>query len=451
MATASNPPPTVNNLDRHQRMRLVRSNRKLEAILGTVPYYLEPTSPQNSIYTTKANRREGRFFAHSPTSSSASSSSTSLDSIENKAVGASPTKSSPASKQSPRALELSRPLLLRLRSVPVTPSDNRAGLLSPPLPSNAPISPISPTFTIDLEKLQATNLESRRKKMAKLTRTLGENIPPELVFHSPKSASTEKPLKSRSLDRGPIPSFTATPVSPSNTLTKPPPVISRPKAKYPRSRPKLPPVPSTKAPAPTPPAAAAAATLPPCKSSKAPGTIAERRRKPRPRSLSLSTGTDMLIAAAHSRSQAETTRQSEDVLVADIVAPVVRTEVFTVRASIDAYGKHQYLTIDEKATKDIFESRSPLPFQAVIPVPRQHRHTHSSPTDFGFGPIETAPAAPQHRHTKSVSASQSPKSAQGAPSAFRRQFGRRKELGWSGEWNQDIEEVVKNLRNLKAR
>ncbi|KAG6829645.1 hypothetical protein H0H87_010610 [Tephrocybe sp. NHM501043] len=398
-------------------MRLVKSNRKLEAVLGTAPHYLEPRLHAVPLaHTERGSRREGRIFSHSH-ASSLSSSHTSLDSLENVGATDKPRSRSPAnfprpSKQHLRNLELSRPVVLRLRSVPVPPSDNRtAALLSPHLPSIAPVSPISPTFTINLEKLQSTSLESRRKKMAKLSRTLGENIPPELVFRSsPMSASyAEKPLKKRSLE-----SYTAPPPfsapTPSSSSAKAPLVISRPKTKAPRTHTrtgsKIPPPPSIAAP------------LPPAKEGT---SIAERRRKPRPRSLSLSTGTDMLVAAA----QAQT---SEDVLVGKILTPTVHTETVTVRsASLDATSTSQYLSVvDEQATKDIFESRSPLPFQTVVVPDERLRPTPSS-------------------HSKCTSVSNA---AQGAPSAFNR---RRKEVGWSGEWNQDMGEVVKNLRNLKAR
>ncbi|KAG6838808.1 hypothetical protein C0991_008276 [Blastosporella zonata] len=143
----------------------------------------------------------------------------------------------------------------------------------------------------------------------------------------------------------------------------------------------------------------------------------------------------MIIAAAHARSQGEAPKRVEDVLVGSIAAPLVQS------ASIDVYANPQYITVDEKATKDIFQSRSPLPFQTTIPT---HRHARSSPTN-AHGPH--VPQASQHSTSASTSASSQP-SARGA-SVF--QFGRRKGLGWSGEWNQDMEEVVKNLRNLKAR
>ncbi|KAG6860523.1 hypothetical protein C0995_010198 [Termitomyces sp. Mi166 len=409
MTITLDPPPTVNHLDRRERMRLVRSNRKLEAVLGASPCYLEPAS---QLDVPKASRRDGRIFAHLPTSSS---SSPTLDSMAEQ-----PSRFNPLpqkSKRPPRALELSRPFLLRLRSVPVPSSDNRASQSSSHHPSIVPVSPPSPTSTIDLEKLQSSNLKARRKKMAKLTRTLGENIPPELVF--PNNASSAGQLiKSRSLED------TLTPSLSSPSSAKPRPIISRPRAMSSRSRLKIQPAPSN--PAPT---SVVYIHLPPRQTPRAKPTIADRRRKPRPRSLSVSTGTDMLAAtsAAQASSKAQPAKRR-----GDLVTQTVCTEVLTIQASVDVYPKPQYLTITERATKDIAESHSPLPFQSIQAVPPR------------------APTSGQS-HTKSASTSSPSQSkAVNAPSAFH-QFGKRKELGWSGEWNHEMENVVKNLRNLKAR
>ncbi|KAG6890850.1 hypothetical protein C0992_012489 [Termitomyces sp. T32_za158] len=399
MAIALDPPPTVNHLGRRERMRLVQSNRKLETLLGAAPYYLDARASQ--LDTPNASRREGRVFDYSPVSPSST-----FDAGTGRSTHPSKLPSKP--KQGPRTLELSRPLLLRLRSVPVSPSDNRASQSSSRCSSLVPTSPLSSTFSVDLQKLQASNIQNRRKKMAKLTRTLGENIPPELVFPSIGNV-VEKHFKSRSLDEVLTP--------PSATLR---PVISRPRLMSSRSRLKIPPVPSHPAPAPV-----VHVHLPPRQqASQSKPTLAERRRKPRPRSLSVSTGTDMLIAAAavQARLQAQPAA----------AAPVVQTEVVTVKTRGNVYPKPQYLTIDERATKDIFDFHSPLPFQSIQTVPPQV-------------PVSG------HSHTKSASASSLlPHTSADTPSAFH-QSGKRKELGWSGEWNHDLQNVVKNLRSLKAR
>ncbi|KAG5640567.1 hypothetical protein DXG03_008064 [Asterophora parasitica] len=413
MALAVDLPPTINILDHQQRMRLVRSNRKLEAVLGIAPYYLESESPYGAFHDpiSKARRRDGRIFGHSPSSSlsSASSSTSSLNYEESFLVI--PKTSKAQVTKSKHGLELSRPVLLRLRTVP---SDTRDALLPP----TVAMSPTSPTFTIDLEKLQATSLEHRRKKMAKLARTLGVNVPPELVFPSPPSDDDEKHLKLRNIERKPIPPAFA-PSFPAPNPAKPHPVISRPKlqSSAARSRPRLhiPPPPSAPAPRPPP----ATPTL----------TLAERRRWPRPRSLSVSTGTDMLVAAAQAA-------PSEDIRLSQAIAPLVRKEVCVVRASKDAYPIPAAI-IDEKATRDILSRvRSPLPFTEVY---HQHRQTQSERD-------ASRARHPAAYHSKAASASYS----RPAPSAFR-QFGKRKELGWSGEWNQDMGHVAKALRSLKTR
>ncbi|KAJ3904243.1 hypothetical protein F5879DRAFT_1033000 [Lentinula edodes] len=81
---------------------------------------------------------------------------------------------------------LPRPLVLSLQSLPAS--------FSSPRSSPGPTSPLSPTsistniassssYHDDHDSLD-DSLQTRRKRMAKLTRTLGENIPPELVFNS---------------------------------------------------------------------------------------------------------------------------------------------------------------------------------------------------------------------------------------------------------------------------
>ncbi|THH27970.1 hypothetical protein EUX98_g6230 [Antrodiella citrinella] len=230
------PPPTSNNLDAHQRARLVRSTRKLGALLGTTPHLLDlqvdveayfpptyiPDTPQSVYHTKRARRHASVFsvFPHmrtTPTTtddelSSASSSiyasasssknssvtsfaldtdttpRTSLDSTESHAHSMTSIKSKVRKTDTMRP----RPLILRLNAIPVAPSDPRLPLSplpqTPPTRSTSlktdfdfidaepPMTPMTPTIP--------TPSELRRRKMAKLTRTLGENVPPELVFSS---------------------------------------------------------------------------------------------------------------------------------------------------------------------------------------------------------------------------------------------------------------------------
>ncbi|KXN90311.1 hypothetical protein AN958_04344 [Leucoagaricus sp. SymC.cos] len=216
------PPPTTNILEPAQRKQLLKSTQKLGALLGTTPRVLEPGSvlPPPLTPATKAFRREGKVFYDS----SASSSRTSLSSEgESYILVPSPTDvllrqhhknasepiavefphvkadkpvlkmSSKRSHQRSRTTpqKLSQPLLYRLRSVPVPPP------MFTPLPVDekaappSPVSPITRNVPTGSARSKGNKLSEsdRRRKMAKLTRTLGENIPPELVFGPPRSSS----------------------------------------------------------------------------------------------------------------------------------------------------------------------------------------------------------------------------------------------------------------------
>ena len=191
------PPPTSNRLGSNQRHRLMKSTDKLARVLGTTPYLLEVSELPitllpvgNSKKATKASRRERSIISHSASSSSSSltmnGSVTSLPS-SNSSTDSLPTVPRPAfsdakSKATPPAL------YIRLNTVPVSPSDNRFMSSFPPTPSTAtplgtsssytfPPSPPTPNFD---------QSEIRRKRMAKLARHLGETIPPQLVFPTPR-------------------------------------------------------------------------------------------------------------------------------------------------------------------------------------------------------------------------------------------------------------------------
>ncbi|KAF8139803.1 hypothetical protein EV363DRAFT_1310687 [Boletus edulis] len=188
-------PPTTNTLDSHQRSRLIRSTRKLGAVLGTTPYLLENNTSFVLLplgrTTSKTLKRQGSIFTHNQSSSLSVTSSTSTSSSHDPSPSASsitlPCHVAPC-VQSSEALSLNPPglpttrrrrpgdkipqLHLRINTVPVLPTDNR---VAPPLP-HIPLTPITPTIP-DVA-------ETRRKRMAKLARHLGENVPAELVFAS---------------------------------------------------------------------------------------------------------------------------------------------------------------------------------------------------------------------------------------------------------------------------
>jgi hypothetical protein len=286
-SVVSAPPPTLNNLDAHQRSRLLRSTRKLEALLGTTPHLLEPSSSSSRLHAssagpgpasttaTRTHRRERRAFGDSASPSSRSSkydedgnsASSSLDkpsspfgekrglltkknslnkgskakTVSTKGVDVSRPKSREKKQDSTpnNSATFPHPLVLSLLSVPVSQSDARlshghitlslptaSSFTSPssvksPKPSSShrpnslpsptfatnpdiqtsalastpttpgtpiPLSPLSPTFYSNQsdspEHERERERDVRRKKIAKLTRTLGENIPPELVFRT---------------------------------------------------------------------------------------------------------------------------------------------------------------------------------------------------------------------------------------------------------------------------
>ncbi|PPR07915.1 hypothetical protein CVT24_000653 [Panaeolus cyanescens] len=241
-------PSTTNTLNPHERSRLLKSTRKLEAVLGTTPLvFIEDVAPLSDT-TPRRTKRQGGIY-HSPTSSISSiedvdriprrkdrddgdyvfispntrsapyqhqyvpppsqsqlsvindnsrapSASSFYDISPSSSRSASPMpvkkqRRSPdlalalplSSKKSKAQQPLAQPLVLRLRSVP----------------SKYPVVPLSPansTFTVDTVRTTQTTMtvdtitptkagltdREKRKKMAKLARTLGENVPPELVF-----------------------------------------------------------------------------------------------------------------------------------------------------------------------------------------------------------------------------------------------------------------------------
>ncbi|KAI0643954.1 hypothetical protein C8Q79DRAFT_927830 [Trametes meyenii] len=255
-------PPTSNTLDARQRTRLIRSTRKLGAVLGTTPQLLEQDSPvpvpivlpigpsglrRSPIRQTSAyrKRRQGSVFELPPpglydsdcsAASSASSLSLGRSSFESTTSVDSASSLPPAKSFTRHVREKSRsrgkhaplptPLVLRLNAVPLPPSDPRVQPATPdssatltftsPAPSSSssagfhmiptsPTSPVTPTVT-----------EARRKRLAKLKRTLGENVPPELVLPF-RSA----PSHSHSRARQPSSSPT-TPPPPPQTYSPPP-------------------------------------------------------------------------------------------------------------------------------------------------------------------------------------------------------------------------------------
>ena len=211
------PPPTSNHLDLNQKSRLIKSTRKLGQVLGTTPYLLETpsehpisflpigsrtssptpstssTSSAESIKSIKRSRRQGSIFQYSPIVHSASSSTSSLSlpgNMSSSSVDLPSTYSMPVSRRS-RDANRPPPLVLHLSPVVVSPDDHRIvkPQLSPfstplsPIVDDFPMSPITPTS----DALHQKEADAKRKKMNKINRTFGENVPTELVFPTPTS------------------------------------------------------------------------------------------------------------------------------------------------------------------------------------------------------------------------------------------------------------------------
>ncbi|KAJ6454376.1 hypothetical protein C8R45DRAFT_1037945 [Mycena sanguinolenta] len=139
-------PPTTHALPHAHRLRLMRSTRKVGELLGETPLLVE-TSPTSSVST---HSRSASMFTSEATSHGDSS-------------------------------HLARPMLLLHLPAASSSTTERTSLQSP----------LSPTFSLTLNSPVTPTLpvDTRRRKMAKLMRTLGENVPPELVFptSTPKS------------------------------------------------------------------------------------------------------------------------------------------------------------------------------------------------------------------------------------------------------------------------
>ncbi|KAF5367278.1 hypothetical protein D9615_010463 [Tricholomella constricta] len=144
------PPPTTNALSPGQRTRLLRSSKKLGRILGTTPHFVDAVPDDDKSFCSS--------------SSASSSSRASID-------------SAPAPAHHPRLTR--KPPMLRLALGPC-----------PSPPSSDSPSPTDISFTIP------TPANARRRKMDRLRRTLGDDVPLRLVFPSPSDESSDESLPS---------------------------------------------------------------------------------------------------------------------------------------------------------------------------------------------------------------------------------------------------------------
>ena len=207
------PPPTTNKLDASQRARAMRSSRKLGAVLGTTPFLLESCGSTVPVKLHHASKRDHDSDSHSVLShlkhhrhgsvfeEDARVSSESLPTLlPSRAYSSSKESLLSASDSSTEESATAPPLMLAVRSKkqpgsklrpvillnsthtssssPSSSSDHRvaAAILSPRSASfDVPLTPTTP--------IEPSRTEVRRRKMARVVRTLGENVPPELVFH----------------------------------------------------------------------------------------------------------------------------------------------------------------------------------------------------------------------------------------------------------------------------
>ena len=229
-------PPTVNDLPPEQRARLLRSTRKLGNVLGATPHVIDH---HDSLLAGPSKRRDNTLFSHSSSSSVTSLAAVTTTHISDEH----PTESTTTGGHKRRnSKELPRLLVLRLQSIvppasePViktlTPSSSSslnasipAPLSLPPRPLSMSMIPPSPAPTQDSFNLEGPD-NMRRRRMAKLTRTLGENIPTELVFPRHHKSPSEPPPTPRGMftfekERNAVPlAVKPIPPHPSQFLTK---------------------------------------------------------------------------------------------------------------------------------------------------------------------------------------------------------------------------------------
>ncbi|KAJ7623856.1 hypothetical protein DFH06DRAFT_1446427 [Mycena polygramma] len=176
-------PQTHNALSRAERSRLVRSNRKLQALLGETPQVIEAAVSQSRLGPAHApasteSERDSSPVPPSPSPIAHPSSLTAPQSSFTARRHMAPTDASDPGR--PRLfLHLEPPSAAAL-----THKHTLSSSLSLPSPST-PCTPLSPTTntasSTPSRELGPSTKDLRRRHAAKLARTLGENIAPELV------------------------------------------------------------------------------------------------------------------------------------------------------------------------------------------------------------------------------------------------------------------------------
>jgi len=459
-----------------------KSSRKIEAVLGITPFVLHaadlPHKPlQPSVQ--RAQRRHAQVFAVKSSSSSSESDddrtvvNVSFDSDmdvgndsyvfvkhstphagylphslpgaghpkrpRTKSEGAKKLRTNaplPAAPTRPNAQQkgTSQPILLRFSPPTVRSSNSAASLATTKTAS--PLSPTDSVFSLAPEVQEARDKEMRRKKLAKLARTLGENVPPELVFSQAttrRSNSSSYPKRISRVGRSPL----AAPPSAN---------IALPVA--PQSAPVL-----------------ATGLSPQTKPFK---------RTHRPRSLSV----PLLFPSP--------TVQVEQIInIHDEKAPrstthsLVGMTPLTPLAVVETRGPQLHsprsrrfsnrlgdMTLDSPRGRFAFEgmlqnAKRSQPAN-YVPIPSTLSRQAAATVPNTTASLDTCPTTPQGATVNGrspvdyVYGTSRPRghgrSQTAAGADVLKEMHRRKEKEWSGEWNvQDMGDVVKRLRELKGR
>ncbi|KAJ6586242.1 hypothetical protein B0H10DRAFT_1961832 [Mycena sp. CBHHK59/15] len=156
----------------------MRSSRKIGEVVGETPFFVDLSSSSSSTTASTSARKLERARRASEGEPQRPPSSASA--------------ATPPDIHVPSTNATARPLLyVRL------PTSNETTLRTPVTPSP------SPTLTVALNLTQGNEESVRRRKMAKLSRTLGVKVPPELVFSSSPSRQRRRSRQSSILESMP--------------------------------------------------------------------------------------------------------------------------------------------------------------------------------------------------------------------------------------------------------
>ncbi|KZV76809.1 hypothetical protein PENSPDRAFT_569156 [Peniophora sp. CONT] len=221
-----------------QRSRVIRSARKLEQVLGTNAFLVESSTsrPLQVLPTPLTLRHKHSQSLNAMDSSSASTTYEDASSVmfthsNNSSVSTLPTDDSrpaspvkiapvaPTFAPSPRTPKRKRGLdapSLFIEVQPVTIPADDARLALPLTPVTAPVNVATPTTPRTPTTPTVFELaEQRARKLTKISRTLGENVPPELVFNTFNHKKSRRASLSSAIDPLPTPNY-------SHTVSAPP-------------------------------------------------------------------------------------------------------------------------------------------------------------------------------------------------------------------------------------